>query len=63
MLDRYKKEVGEPSGLQFFSKKWICHSMNDFRIKKSPDFFWRGYPFVSSLFLEALTSLPKRVRL
>lgn len=45
MLDRYKKEVGEPSGLQFFSKKWICHSMNDFRIKKSPDFFWRGCPF------------------
>jgi len=65
MLDRYKKEVGEPSGLQFFSKKWICHSMNDFRIKKSPDFFLAGLSvsFVSSLFLEALTSLPKRVRL
>ena len=36
----------------------------DFIVKKSPDFFLAGLSvsFVSSLFLEALTSLPKRVR-
>jgi len=34
----------------------------DFIVKKSPDFFLAGLSvsFVSSLFLEALTSLPKR---
>ena len=40
-----KKKWANLRGLEFFSKKWICHSMNDFRIKKSPDFFWRGCPF------------------
>ena len=62
MLDRYKKEVGEPSGLQFFSKKWICHSMNDFRTKKSPDFFGGAVRFVCFFPLFGSTNLTSKTR-
>ena len=57
-----KKKAANLRGLQFFSKKWICHSMNDFRTKKSPDFFGGAVRFVCFFPLFGSTNLTSKTR-